>query len=67
MSKKKAKSIEQRIVEAIIYDLSDRRGLSGEWDGIDDETKAEIRETWAGIVREEMSKSNKSKTVACGR
>lgn len=52
----KAKSVDQRIVDAIIFDLSDRRGLSGEWDGIDDDTKAEIVETWREIVRTEIGK-----------
>ena len=34
-------------------DLSDRRGLSQAWESIDEETKAEIRTTWANIVMDE--------------
>jgi hypothetical protein len=40
----------EKIVDKIIDDLSDRRGLSGEWDMIDDEIRHEIRETWIEIV-----------------
>jgi hypothetical protein len=38
------------IVRAIIYDLSDRRGLRHEWDQIDDDIKEEIRKQWTSIV-----------------
>ena len=44
----------QRIVAAIEADLSDRRGLSGEWDAIDDKIQGEIRDRWAEIVRKEL-------------
>lgn len=51
---KKQKTIEHRIVEAIIYDLSDRRGLKGEWNMIDADIKRQIREAWRRIVREQL-------------
>ena len=40
----------ERIVDGIIRDLSDRRGLRHEWDMIDDDIRAEIRDVWIGIV-----------------
>lgn len=41
-----------KIVKDIIWDLSDRRGLKGEWNAIDDDIKREIRREWRRIVRE---------------
>jgi hypothetical protein len=49
--------MEQRIinaVEAIIRDLSDRRGLRQEWEQIDDDIQEEIKETWAWIIRDSV-------------
>lgn len=43
-------------VDQIIADLSDRRGLSGEWDAIDDDLKDEIRLEWVVIVSHEIKK-----------
>jgi len=45
-SKEKAKNI----VDKIIRDLSDRRGLRQEWEQIDLDIQEEIKETWIGIV-----------------
>jgi trans-2-enoyl-CoA reductase len=42
----------QTIVEEIIKDLSDRRGLRQEWNQIDEDIQEEIRETWVGIVQD---------------
>jgi hypothetical protein len=39
------------IVDAIIADLSDRRGLRQEWEGCDEEIQAEIRSEWILIAR----------------
>lgn len=39
-------------VESIETDISDRRGLRQEWEQIDDEVKAEIRQSWARLIRE---------------
>jgi hypothetical protein len=44
------KEIADKIVEQIIFDLSDRRGLSGEWDGIDSDIKKEIMGEWSDII-----------------
>ena len=48
MNKNKAR----KIVDDLIADLTDRRGLRQEWEAIDEETQEEIRETWAKIVQE---------------
>ena len=40
------------IVDEIIKDMSDRRGLRQEWDLIDEDVQEEIRETWRGIVKD---------------
>ena len=44
----------QKIVAVIERDLTDRRGLRQEWEGIDDKIQVEIRETWMRLVREEL-------------
>lgn len=46
MSKDKA----MKAVNAIIEDLSDRRGLRQEWESIDNDIQQEIREEWAGLI-----------------
>ena len=38
------------IVDGIIKDLTDRRGLRQEWDQLDDEIQQEINDTWVAIV-----------------
>jgi hypothetical protein len=43
-------------VAAIVEDLSDRRGLSGQWDMIDDEMQVEITEVWERIILEDTAK-----------
>lgn len=42
--------IADRMVDEIVADMSDRRGLKREWNAIDDDTKKEIRSTWAAII-----------------
>ena len=41
-----------RIVDAIISDLTDRKGLRHEWDNIDEDIQDEIRSTWIKIVKQ---------------
>lgn len=41
--------IANEIIDGIIADLSDRRGLRQEWEGIDEDIRLEIRETWTSI------------------
>lgn len=40
---------DRRAAEAIIDDLTDRKGLRHEFDNIDVDIQDEIKETWAGI------------------
>ena len=47
-----------RIVERIIFDLDDRRGLKREWQACDEEIQAEIIETWEGICRLEIGETS---------
>lgn len=49
MSKIKS-DIAKQAVEAIVYDLTDRGGLSDEWDQIDEEIQVEIKNKWHGII-----------------
>jgi hypothetical protein len=51
---------EQQITKAvngIIFDLSDRRGLKGQWNLIDDDTQEEIKEAWKQIIRDAAGKA----------
>lgn len=38
-------------VDAIVRDLSERRGLRQEWDQIDDDVRREIRAVWVSIIK----------------
>lgn len=42
------------VVNQIIDDLSDRRGLRQEWESIDEDTKKVIRQRWCDILRDVM-------------
>jgi hypothetical protein len=46
-----------KIVKRIVDDLTDRRGLRQEWEGIDDEIQKEIKSVWKKIIIEEMQKN----------
>ena len=43
------------VVDKLIGDLTDRGGLSQEWEQIDEDIQQEIREEWAKIIFEGMS------------
>lgn len=45
----------RKAAEAILIDLSDRSGLGNELDNVDDETKEEMLNTWAGLILRETS------------
>ncbi len=49
------------IVDGIIRDLSDRRGLRHEWEQIDDDIKNEIRDEWLSIVSIVLSETGDGK------
>ena len=42
----------KKIVEALITDLTDRKGLADVWDGIDQGIQEEIMTKWVGLVME---------------
>ena len=46
--------IPELIVDAIIYDISDRRGLKREWSVIDYDVRDEIKQEWQEIIREAL-------------
>ena len=43
------------IVSDILADMTDRRGLRQEWEGIDDDIQAEIKGVWEGIASKHLS------------
>lgn len=43
-----------RAVDAIISDLTDRRGLKREWHGIDPDIQKQIRDRWRKLVEHEI-------------
>lgn len=45
----------EEIVDAILVDLTDRRGLRHAWDEIDDDIRDEIKACWAEIVRAKLA------------
>jgi len=45
----------RKIVEALIADLTDRRGLRHEWDQIDADIREQIEDEWTRIVSDGMS------------
>ena len=46
------KATAEKVVDGIIADFTDRRGLRQEWEQIDDEIQNEIRDEWIGIAQE---------------
>lgn len=45
----------EQIVSKILADLTDCKALRQAWDDIDEDIQQEIRDTWADIVRRELS------------
>jgi hypothetical protein len=58
MTKQKAKQVSKIIVQDIIYDLKDRKGLQNEWDSIDKDIQQEIIATWEGIILHHITKQS---------
>jgi trans-2-enoyl-CoA reductase len=50
MTTEKIEIAAQYIVEQIILDLNDRRGLRQEWENIDEDIQEEIKEQWKYIA-----------------
>lgn len=44
----------KKLVFALEYDIGDRRGLSDEWDMIDDVVKQDIRDAWAALIKKHI-------------
>lgn len=52
--------IATKIVDKIVNDLGDRRGLSNEWDCIDKDVRKEIIQTWTKIVEDNLNQPQTS-------
>jgi len=50
--------VSEKIVDAILEDISDRAGLGDEWGTIHPSIKKEIKETWAKIIENELKNAH---------
>lgn len=55
-SRETLQGLGEKIVAAIIDDISDRQGLANEWDAIDFATKEEIVDAWLDSIEWELKK-----------
>jgi hypothetical protein len=46
----------QRIMKAILLDVTDRRGWRQEWDHFDADVRAEIKRKWQTLILAELKK-----------
>ena len=44
------KAVARKIVDDIITDVTDRKGLRQEWEEIDEDIQEEIIDSWSGIA-----------------
>jgi len=51
----------EEALEAIIADLTDRRGLRHEWANLDLDVEAEIREAWLGSIRAAVEREREAR------
>jgi hypothetical protein len=51
--------------ERIVADLGDRRGLSQEWEQIDDDVRAEIEGVWDGIIAAAIADEREANAKVC--
>jgi hypothetical protein len=58
IDKEPNRSVDRAVVESILKDMTNRRGLRQEWDQFDDGVKTELRVTWKKIVREALNPSD---------
>jgi hypothetical protein len=49
-------TLEQKIVKAIINDISGRSGIGDEWGQIDDSIKTDIRLEWTEMITDLLEK-----------
>jgi hypothetical protein len=54
MKSSNPEEISEGIVSEIIKDISDRRGLSHEWNSIDEDIQEEIKDSWMKIIKKHM-------------
>lgn len=47
----------KKIAQAILADVTDRRGWRQEWDGFDDDIQDEIVNTWIRIIDEHLKEA----------
>lgn len=45
----------RKIADAILQDVTDRRGWRQEWEGFDEDIQKEIKDTWVQIIKKELS------------
>jgi len=55
-----ARSRAEHIVNLIVHDFTDRRGLRQEWEQIDDDIQQEIRQTWTKLVEGNLNTTDAS-------
>jgi hypothetical protein len=48
------KTLAERIRDAILRDVTDRRGWRQEWDGFHDDVQEEIRAAWLLLIEAEI-------------
>lgn len=49
-NEEKMHAVADRCVKAILEDLTDRRGLRQEWEGIDPSIQRQIRKEWRRLI-----------------
>ena len=50
--------VSEKIVDAILEDISDRTGWGNDWDDTTPDIKKEIKETWAKIIENELKNAH---------
>ncbi len=50
------KTLERRIRDAILADVTDRRGWRQEWDGFDAEVRKNIKRAWERLIKAELAR-----------
>ena len=50
------KPLAQRIRDAILADVTDRRGWRQEWDGFHDDIQKDIKAAWLAIIKAELER-----------
>ena len=48
--------VAERIRDAILGDVTDRRGWRQEWDGFDEDVREEILSRWTHLIQEQLDR-----------